>query len=457
MIHAKSIVPALATSLLLIAATAQARSTWYVDDDGPLLGGCTTWADACPDLQTALSAAQPGDEIRVARGFYTPTGPDGDRAATFQLIGGVAHKGGYLGLSAGEGEDPNDRDVRLYQTTLSGDLNRDDGLSFENNDENSYHVVSVSGADADTILDGFTVTAGNADGAWPHDFGGGLYNTASPTVRNCSFVENWAVHGGGVYNTFGHPTMIDCYFVGNATTAWGGGIDNFSAMPTLVNCVLANNTTAGEGGAMHSDLSTPTMTNCTISGNTGDRGGGLFTYAGTVVTLTNCVAWANTDSLGSIEASQLYRNASENDFIVNHSCVQGWTGEYGGVGNMADDPLFVSPDQGNRRLQSDSPCIDAGSNDALPEDVTTDLDGRPRFVDGDENGSVIVDLGAYEFQGAGFCPADLDGSGEVRVPDLIILLGAWGLNPGHAADFDGDGQVRVPDLIILLGAWGACQ
>ncbi len=54
------------------------------------------------------------------------------------------------------------------------------------------------------------------------------------------------------------------------------------------------------------------------------------------------------------------------------------------------------------------------------------------------------------------CPADLDGDGQVRVSDLIILLAAWGPNPGHPADFDGDGQVRVPDLIILLAAWGPC-
>ena len=53
-------------------------------------------------------------------------------------------------------------------------------------------------------------------------------------------------------------------------------------------------------------------------------------------------------------------------------------------------------------------------------------------------------------------PADLDGNGEVRVPDLIILLGAWGPNPGHPADLDGNGEVRVPDLIMLLAAWGPC-
>lgn len=54
------------------------------------------------------------------------------------------------------------------------------------------------------------------------------------------------------------------------------------------------------------------------------------------------------------------------------------------------------------------------------------------------------------------CPADLDCDGQVRVPDLIILLAAWGETPGHAADFDGNGEVRVPDLIVLLAAWGAC-
>ena len=54
------------------------------------------------------------------------------------------------------------------------------------------------------------------------------------------------------------------------------------------------------------------------------------------------------------------------------------------------------------------------------------------------------------------CPADLDCDGQVRVPDLIILLAAWGESPGHPADFDGNGEVRVPDLIVLLGGWGPC-
>jgi len=44
-------------------------------------------------------------------------------------------------------------------------------------------------------------------------------------------------------------------------------------------------------------------------------------------------------------------------------------------------------------LLSTSPCIDSGSNTALPAGITTDLDGNSRIVNG------VVDMGAYECQG----------------------------------------------------------
>jgi hypothetical protein len=56
----------------------------------------------------------------------------------------------------------------------------------------------------------------------------------------------------------------------------------------------------------------------------------------------------------------------------------------------------------------------------------------------------------------GDCPADIDGDGSVGMTDLLELLGAWGLNPGHPADIDGDGTVGMTDLLELLGAWGPC-
>lgn len=76
-----------------------------------------------------------------------------------------------------------------------------------------------------------------------------------------------------------------------------------------------------------------------------------------------------------------------------------------GEGNIDQDPQFIDAegpdetlgtDDDNLHLLSDSPCIDAGNNEALPGNVTTDLEGNPRFLDGNSDGSKIVDMGAYE-------------------------------------------------------------
>ena len=236
----------------------------------------------------------------------------------------------------------------------------------------------------------------------------------------------------------------------------GGGLHSESANPTLVNCVFVGNT-AYDGGAVHSDFSIITLTNCTISGNhAGNRGGGVYIYTGVTMTLTNSILWDNSAQLGTVESAQVYVTGGGNMPIINHSCIEGWTGEFGGIGNIGGDPLFVNTAASDFHLRPDSPSVDAGSNEALPEDISTDLDGHPRFIDGDHDGVAEVDMGAYEFQGGVSCPADLDGNGSVGPIDLATLLGGWGPNPGHPADFDEDGVVGPIDLATLLGAWGMC-
>ena len=54
------------------------------------------------------------------------------------------------------------------------------------------------------------------------------------------------------------------------------------------------------------------------------------------------------------------------------------------------------------------------------------------------------------------CPADLDGDGAVGILDLLVLLSAWGTDPGGPPDFDNDGTVGILDLLTLLANWGPC-
>ncbi len=284
-----------------------------VDDDapGPAQNG-SSWTHAYKYLQDALAVAQYGDEVRVAEGIYTPDSnsaePNGtdDRDATFQLINGVAVCGGYAGF--GE-PDPNARDVELYETTLSGDL---DGNDVDVNDlldllyepsraENSYHVVTSSGTDETAVLDGLTITAGNANDPClndPRSDGGGMYNdSGSPTLNNCTFSENSARwDGGGAYNCIGNSTFTNCTFsrnsAGTSGTGHGGGMYCTGSPTTLNNCIFAGNW-AGQGGGAEIGGGGPTIVNCTFSNNSGNFGGGMQTNNDST-TLTGCTFSGNS-------------------------------------------------------------------------------------------------------------------------------------------------------------------
>jgi len=345
-------------------------SILYVDTNAPQ--GVKTgrsWEDAFLDLQEALSVATQVsgiEEIHVAQGVYTPAGPFGSRNATFQLIDGVAIKGGYAGF--GE-PDPNSRNIREYETILSGDLNGDDGPNFTNRGDNSLHIINGSGTDDTTVLDGFTITGGN--GAWG---GGGIYIWvgSNPTIKNCIIHENRASYGAGIHCRSSSPLVTNCIISGNK--AKQGRIDNGGGMYI-----------AGGGS--------PTINNCTFIGNSANEtGGGLCNYSSGPA-VNNCIFWNNTVGEGIDESAQIHGTET----VINYSCVQGWTGNLVGVGNIGDDPLFVNPANGDYHLLPNSPCIDTGDPNFIPEPNETDLDGWPRVVDGDEDGITVVDMGAYEY------------------------------------------------------------
>jgi hypothetical protein len=275
--------------------------TFYVDDSATGNNDGSSWTDAYKCLQDALAIASSGNEIRVAQGTYkpdqqvvmSPRGPrlqsSGDRTAAFELISGVTIKGGYAGF--GE-TDPETRDIEMYETILSGDLNGNDGTDFTNNSENSYHVVTSNGTDETAVLNGFTITAGNANGTNRESHGGGMYNeSGSPTLTNCVFSTNWADNTGGGMNNSNNsnPTLNNCTFIGNSA-GWGAGIYNYyHSSPMLTNCSFSANS---GGGMYNSENSNSTLTNCTFDANTG---GGMNNNSSSP-TLHECTFIGNSDS-----------------------------------------------------------------------------------------------------------------------------------------------------------------
>ena len=53
------------------------------------------------------------------------------------------------------------------------------------------------------------------------------------------------------------------------------------------------------------------------------------------------------------------------------------------------------------------------------------------------------------------CPGDIDGSGEVDVDDILLVLGAYGTDD-PAGDINGDGIVDVNDILAVVAAFGPC-
>jgi hypothetical protein len=288
-----------------------------------------SWDTAHADLQPVLTAAGSGTTIKVADGTYKPTSGT-SRAVSFVLKNGVGLYGGYAGSGA---IDPDARDVAAYPTILSGDIG-----TVGSNSDNSYHVVVGRNTDATAVLDGFTVTGGNANVASPNDSGAGMYNKAgSPILSNCTFVANSAFVGAGMFNSFhASPILTNCTFSGNTAGHAGGGMENVDSSPSLTNCIFSGNSVAGDyasgGGGMDNGDSSPTLTNCSFTNNSASNYGGGMSNRSSAPLLTNCTFNSNSAYASSFLPSSyggaMY-NSSSSPTLTN-CAFSGNSSTYGG-------------------------------------------------------------------------------------------------------------------------------
>jgi predicted outer membrane repeat protein len=471
----------------------------YVVEGGTTGADGTSWGTAL-DLQAALAAAQPGDEIWVAQGIYAPS--KSDPVMSFALPDSVRVLGGFAGMESASAQ----RDVNAHETVLTGML-----LNSPSNENASHHVLTATSTTVATVLDGFTIEDGYARGGENNNEGGALHHTAAGlTIRNCRFEGNRAVQrGGAIYSNAGLLRINDCVFRGNMalvdenefpaqggavyirggtvllancvlelnrvddrsdlsgidTRVFGGAVYQSSGILAAVNCTFADNRARGnivaEGGALWLGSSAQTwLVNCSFNANEADhvggglgssgfngRGGAIWTDGLTAI--DNCVVWGNT---ASGEGAELYR--SEGSLKVRYSIVQGG---YAGEQVLTLDPDFVSG--GSVEIMATSPAIDAGDTFAVPRHVTTDLAGNPRITN-DRNrpdtglgSSVVVDMGAYEREWSCNCPGDVDGDCDADLFDietLIVHFGRTVTSPGTAGDLNNDGRVGMVDLRVAI-------
>jgi predicted outer membrane repeat protein len=199
------------------------------------------------------------------------------------------------------------RNLTTNISVLSGDI----GISDDTSD-NSYHVIQVVGPAEPIVLDGFTVTGGNANGDAPYNHGGGIYHyQGTLSVVNTKLSFNYSVilpdvvgngEGGAIYSTLGSLTLSTSTFVSN-TASRGGAIACDGGTLGITDSSFYSNTatsdSGGDGGAIHSNCDSSFVNN-TFASNTADRYGGAILTDNDVneVEITNSTFYGNSSLVG---------------------------------------------------------------------------------------------------------------------------------------------------------------
>ncbi|GAB3946495.1 hypothetical protein GCM10028805_17110 [Spirosoma harenae] len=330
----------------------------YVTQTGAGSQNGSSWSNAYAGtaLQTAINQAATCvgiGSVWVAAGTYKPTTTN-DRDATYTMRPNVAIYGGFVGNETALSQRPAISITAPSSTTLSADIANNTNVSAYNLFRNGNNLTNSA------VLDGFVLAYALANNTGPQQgkaVGGVMYNEAvggvcSPTIRNCWFMNNYALSGGGaLYNYASNggdasPIIENCRFQNNTTqNGSGGAIYNRAqsasgqlnyttkSSPKILNCLFVTNVASSGngnsdgGGALYNyaygGTASPTITGSSFQNNSATiRGGAICTngsddgagsYTGTAKpVLINCSFQGNSAPVGqgSVMANIHVNNAT---------------------------------------------------------------------------------------------------------------------------------------------------
>jgi hypothetical protein len=250
-------------------------------------------------------------------------------------------------------------------------------------------AVDLSLADGSSVT-GFTITGGTAQ------FGGGvtLFGTDSATLTRNVITGNSALSGGGL--------------------AAGGGIDAYNSNSlTITDNLVVGNHADGRGGGIHleecfgSEVSFNTVAGNSVGTGGSSYGAGIALWLGGGSVRNNVVVGNTSTVIPPVDAGglELYGDVSvvEGNLLFQNTTADLVIDEVvqalpDASGNLAADPHFVDGAGGNYRLLLDSPGVDAAVAGVAPS--AEELDGNPRPLDADGDGSAVADKGCYENLGS---------------------------------------------------------
>ena len=422
------------------------------------------------ELEGALSLAVANgesDTIKVQQGTYI---------GSFQFI---SDEDTNIAILGGYGPGCTDRVIDPTNTMIDAD--------------GSPAPLSLTKyADGDVVVEGLTMKNGSYRGFYIRLFNDSGGNVGAIRIQRNIITNNQPK--GGVYigstcnpsSTAGSIRFVDNVITGNVSDYGGGGVAMQLLWGEFVNdVVLANNIIAGNIGLAHSGglfinpgsetrvyLINNTIADNQALGASADVGGAyLSSFGNCALHIYNNVIQGNTAE-GGVSDMWFYDHAAIRiGFNNSYSDIHGtWTdaadngdvdpqfvlsGHWDDSGTPADpsDDVWVD---GDYHLRDMSVCIDSGYA-AAPELPSTDFEGDPRTVDGDNDGAAHPDIGADEVVVP--CSADVEPDGDVDAADLIAFIAAYGSVKGDVnynldVDFNGDGSVDDADLAVLADEFG---